>query len=71
MDEQAAKTLAITGQFDQVHAMIVVLATAVQAADLYLNNFDVSPPSRKKAETRALVEEAMALLRPQEPLPNA
>lgn len=45
--------------------MIATLAGAVVAADLYLNNYDTSAPSRVKAETRLVVEEAMALIRPQ------
>jgi hypothetical protein len=37
------------------------LVEALQQADLYLNNFDTSKPSRIKAETRAIVAEALAL----------
>lgn len=43
--------------------MVKTLALAVEAADLYLNSFDTSAPSRIKATTRAVVEEAMGLLR--------
>lgn len=46
-------------------SVLATLAEAVAAADLYLNSYDTSAPSRIKAETRAVVEEAMALLRVQ------
>jgi hypothetical protein len=42
---------------------IGALVDAIKAADLYLNSYDTSKPSRIKAETRAAVEEAMAVLR--------
>jgi len=35
------------------------LLEALQQADLYLNSYDTSAPSRVKAETRAAVEEAI------------
>ena len=60
--EQVAR-LQVVAAFDQVNAMIVTLIAAVEAADLYLNNYDTSAPSRIKAETRLAVEEAMGLLR--------
>lgn len=56
--------LQVNAELDQIQAMVKVLATAVEASDLYLNNYDTSAPSRIKAETRLAVEEAMALLRP-------
>lgn len=49
--------------FARVVNITAQLARAVKAADLYLNSFDTSPPSRIKAETRLIVEEAMGLLR--------
>jgi hypothetical protein len=48
----------------EIERQVTVLAHAVEAADLYLNSFDTSAPSRIKAETRLAVEEAMALVRP-------
>lgn len=44
--------------------LIAQMVVALEQADLYLNSFDVSPPSRIKAETRLVVEEALALARP-------
>lgn len=41
--------------------LIAKLIDALEAADLYLNNYDTSKPSRIKAETRAIVAEALAL----------
>jgi glycine cleavage system regulatory protein len=64
MTDEQVQALRLAGTWDQVHAMIQTLAAAVAAADLYLNSYDTSAPSRIKAETRALVEEAMGLLRP-------
>jgi len=49
---------------ERLGAMIATLAGAVAAADLYLNSYDTSAPSRIKAETRLVIEEAMALIRP-------
>jgi polysaccharide deacetylase 2 family uncharacterized protein YibQ len=46
---------------DQRTTHIEKLVEALQAADLYLNNYDTSKPSRIKAETRAIVAEALAL----------
>lgn len=40
---------------------IAKLVEALEAADRYLNNYDTSKPSRIKAETRAIVAEALAL----------
>jgi hypothetical protein len=40
---------------------IAKLIEALQQADLYLNSYDTSKPSRIKAETRAIVAEALAL----------
>lgn len=40
---------------------IAKLVEALEAADLYLNSYDTSKPSRIKAETRAIVAEALAL----------
>ena len=40
---------------------IAKLIEALEQADLYLNNYDTSKPSRIKAETRAIVAEALAL----------
>jgi len=37
------------------------LVTALEQADLYLNSYDTSAPSRIKAETRATVEAAIGL----------
>ena len=37
------------------------LVTALKQADLYLNSYDTSAPSRIKAETRATVESAIGL----------
>jgi hypothetical protein len=37
------------------------LVAALNAADLYLNSYDTSAPSRIKAETRAAVEAAIGL----------
>src|SRR4030095_15920490 len=62
MNDTEIKALAISASFDQLRAMVVTLASAVAAADLYLNSYDTSAPSRIKAETRAYVEEAMGLL---------
>ena len=39
------------------------LYNALNAADLYLNSYDTSAPSRIKAETRATVEAAIGLAR--------
>ena len=49
---------------DTVHVkneQIAKLVEALEAADRYLNSFDTSKPSRIKAETRAIVAEALAL----------
>ena len=43
--------------------LIKTLASALELADLYLNSYDVSAPSRIKAETRAAVEEAIGLIK--------
>jgi len=40
-------------------ALIYALVLALEAADLYLNSYDTSKPSRIKAETRAAVAEAL------------
>lgn len=39
--------------------LIAQLTSALEAADLYLNSYDVSAPSRIKADTRLAVEEAL------------
>lgn len=39
--------------------LIASLTAALAQADLYLNSYDTSAPSRIKAETRAAVEEAL------------
>jgi hypothetical protein len=43
--------------------IVAQLAAALGQADLYLNSYDMSPPSRVKAHTRLVVEEALALTR--------
>jgi hypothetical protein len=62
MDNEQSRIAA--EKLSEITDMVKVLAAAVEAADLYLNSFDTSAPSRIKAETRLAVEEAMALLRP-------
>jgi hypothetical protein len=42
---------------------IEILKAAVLAADLYLNSYDTSAPSRIKAETRLALEEAVAAIK--------
>lgn len=39
--------------------LIKQLVSALEAADLYLNSYDVSAPSRIKADTRLAVEDAL------------
>ncbi len=39
--------------------LVAQLVAALEAADLYLNSFDTSAPSRIKAETRGAVESAI------------
>jgi hypothetical protein len=48
-------------ELDQQATLIEKLVEALQAADKYLNFYDTSKPSRIKAETRAIVAEALAL----------
>lgn len=43
--------------------LIAALRIALEQADLYLNSYDTSAPSRIKAETRLAVEEALGLVR--------
>jgi len=45
------------------HQLIAELFAALEQADLYLNSYDTSAPSRIKAETRAAVETAIGLAR--------
>jgi hypothetical protein len=42
--------------------LIAKLTAAVEAADLYLNSYDTSAPSRIKAETRLAIEEAIGAI---------
>lgn len=67
MNPEQAKALSVSAGLDQLRSMVVTLAQAVAAADLYLNSYDTSAPSRIKAETRLYVEEAMALVRASDP----
>lgn len=39
------------------------LVSALEAADLYLNSYDTSAPSRIKTETRLAVEEAIGAVK--------
>lgn len=43
--------------------LIAQLTSALEAADLYLNSYDVSAPSRIKADTRLAVEDALGAVK--------
>ena len=43
--------------------LIKQLVSALEAADLYLNSYDVSAPSRIKADTRLAVEDALGAVK--------
>src|SRR5262252_3543075 len=53
----------LTGPLRRVtmEQLVRELVTALEQADLYLNSYDTSAPSRIKAETRAAVESAIGL----------
>jgi hypothetical protein len=44
-------------------ALLAQLVAALEQADLYLNSYDTSRPSRIKAETRGSVEEAIGAVK--------